>query len=177
MNGVDHLRRECPEIPLRHWDEAGDDADVTYALFEPAAGRISGASRTSSISSARAGVDALLDDPDLPAGVPVVRMVEEASVIGMTEYVAPHPAPAPPPAGTRSATALAQLASDRDALGTRATRRSDGSRRPWQRCGDSVDGALVDVASREFPNAERDAGVSGYHMPTAWTISSRGPRS
>lgn len=87
-----HLRREVPEIPLRHWDEAGDDADVTYALvWNPPRGELKRRfPNLEYIFSLGAGVDALLDDPDLPAGVPVVRMVEEALVIGMTEYVALH---------------------------------------------------------------------------------------
>lgn len=89
---ADHLRREVPEIPLRHWDEAGDDADVTYALvWNPPRGELKRRfPNLEYIFSLGAGVDALLDDPNLPAGVPVVRMVEEALVIGMTEYVALH---------------------------------------------------------------------------------------
>ncbi|MEC7574156.1 MAG: glyoxylate/hydroxypyruvate reductase A [Pseudomonadota bacterium] len=89
---ADHLRREVPEIPLRHWDEAGDDADVTYALvWNPPRGELKRRfPNLEYIFSLGAGVDALLDDPDLPAGVPVVRMVEEALVIGMTEYIALH---------------------------------------------------------------------------------------
>ena len=87
-----HLRREVPEIPLRHWDEAGDDADVTYALvWNPPRGELKRRfPNLEYIFSLGAGVDALLDDPDLPAGVPVVRMVEKALVIGMTEYIALH---------------------------------------------------------------------------------------
>ena len=87
-----HLRREVPEIPLRHWDEAGDDADVTYALvWNPPRGELKRRfPNLEYIFSLGAGVDALLDDPDLPRGVPVVRMVEEALVIGMTEYIALH---------------------------------------------------------------------------------------
>ncbi len=89
---ADHLRREVPEIPLRHWDEAGDDADVSYALvWNPPRGELKRRFQNLEyIFSLGAGVDALLDDPDLPTGVPVVRMVEEALVIGMTEYVALH---------------------------------------------------------------------------------------
>lgn len=87
-----HLRREIPEIPLRHWDESGDDAAVRYALvWNPPRGALRRRfPNLEYIFSLGAGVDALLDDPDLPPGVPVVRMVEEALVIGMTEYVTLH---------------------------------------------------------------------------------------
>lgn len=87
-----HLRREVPEVTLRHWDEPGDDAEVRFALvWNPPRGELKRRfPNLEYIFSLGAGVDALLDDPDLPAGVPVVRMVEEALVIGMTEYVALH---------------------------------------------------------------------------------------
>lgn len=87
-----HLRRELPELPLRHWDVPGDDAAVRYALvWNPPRGELK--RRFPSLEyifSLGAGVDALLDDPQLPRGVPVVRMVEEALVTGMTEYIALH---------------------------------------------------------------------------------------
>jgi len=89
---AEHLRREVPEIPLRHWDDDGDDASVRFALvWNPPSGELTRRFKNLEyIFSLGAGVDALLDDPDLPEGVPVVRMVEEALVIGMTEYVALH---------------------------------------------------------------------------------------
>tara|TARA_B100000676_G_scaffold312959_1_gene390184 strand:- start:1514 stop:2446 length:933 start_codon:yes stop_codon:yes gene_type:complete len=89
---AEHLHREIPEIPLRHWDETGNDADVKFALvWNPPPGQLKRRfPNLEYIFSLGAGVDALLDDPDLPKNVPVVRMVEEALVIGMTEYVALH---------------------------------------------------------------------------------------
>ena len=89
---AEHLRCQIPEIPLRHWDEAGDDADVNFALvWNPPPGQLKRRFQNLEyIFSIGAGVDALLDDPDLPKNVPVVRMVEEALVIGMTEYIALH---------------------------------------------------------------------------------------
>ena len=87
-----YLGRDVPEIPLRHWDEPGNDAAVRFALvWNPPRGELKRRfPNLEYIFSLGAGVDALLDDPDLPQSVPVVRMVEEALVIGMTEYVALH---------------------------------------------------------------------------------------
>ncbi len=87
-----YLDRDVPEIPLRHWDEPGDDTAVRFALvWNPPRGELKRRfPNLEYIFSLGAGVDALLDDPDLPHSVPVVRMVEEALVIGMTEYVALH---------------------------------------------------------------------------------------
>ncbi len=42
------------------------------------------------IFSLGAGVDHLLSDPELPAGVPIVRMTDAALTRGMTEYVTLH---------------------------------------------------------------------------------------
>ena len=87
-----YLSRDVPEIPMRHWDEPGNDAAVRFALvWNPPRGELQRRfPNLEYIFSLGAGVDALLDDPDLPHSVPVVRMVEEALVIGMTEYVALH---------------------------------------------------------------------------------------
>ena len=87
-----YLSRDVPEIPMRHWDEPGNDAAVRFALvWNPPRGELRRRfPNLEYIFSLGAGVDALLDDPDLPHSVPVVRMVEEALVIGMTEYVALH---------------------------------------------------------------------------------------
>ena len=87
-----YLSRDVPEIPMRHWDEPGNDAAVRFALvWNPPRGELRRRfPNREYIFSLGAGVDALLDDPDLPHSVPVVRMVEEALVIGMTEYVALH---------------------------------------------------------------------------------------
>ncbi|PPR60439.1 MAG: Glyoxylate/hydroxypyruvate reductase A [Alphaproteobacteria bacterium MarineAlpha4_Bin2] len=87
-----YLRRHVPEVCLRHWDEPGDDNDVRFALvWNPPHGELKRRfPNLQFIFSLGAGVDALLDDPNLPLGVPVVRMVEEALLIGMTEYVTLH---------------------------------------------------------------------------------------
>ena len=85
-----YLRRELPELSVRHWDAPSNDREVRFALvWNPPPGALkSRFPNLEYIFSLGAGVDALLDDPDLPSGVPVVRMVEEALVVGMTEYVA-----------------------------------------------------------------------------------------
>ena len=46
--------------------------------------------RLKAIFSLGAGVEKLLRDPDLPKGVPIVRMVDPSLTAGMTEYVLLH---------------------------------------------------------------------------------------
>ncbi len=85
------LRAELPELEIRNWNDPGDDAEVDYVLvWKPPPGALRRFPNLKCIFSLGAGVDHLLSDPDLPADVPVVRMVEEALTIGMTEFVTLH---------------------------------------------------------------------------------------
>ncbi len=86
------LRRELPDLDLRHWEDSGDDAAVRFALvWRPPEGELRDRfPNLEYIFSLGAGVDALLADPSLPEGAPVVRMVEEALIVGMTEFVTLH---------------------------------------------------------------------------------------
>jgi glyoxylate/hydroxypyruvate reductase A len=87
-----HLNEADPDLPCREWDEAGDDDAVEFALvWKPPVGALRRRFRNlKAIFSLGAGVDHLLVDPDLPPGVPIVRMVEPELTRGMTEYVVLH---------------------------------------------------------------------------------------
>jgi glyoxylate/hydroxypyruvate reductase len=86
------LGREVPDLECRNWDDPGDDALVEYALvWKPAHGELRRRfPNLTTIFSLGAGVDHLLSDPDLPVGIPIIRMVEPELTRGMTEYVVLH---------------------------------------------------------------------------------------
>lgn len=85
------FRRQAPELEFRNWDEPGDVADIEFALvWKPPRGVLRGFPNLKVIFSLGAGVDHLFTDPELPAGVPVVRMIDTELTRGMTEYVVLH---------------------------------------------------------------------------------------
>ena len=78
----------APDIELRVWPEVGAAEDIEYALvWEPPAGLLASLPNLKVIFSVGAGIDHLASDPELPAAVPVVRMVEPGLTTGMTEFV------------------------------------------------------------------------------------------
>jgi glyoxylate/hydroxypyruvate reductase len=81
------LARELPGMELRVWPEVGSPEDVSYALvWKPPPGLLKGFPALKAILSLGAGVDHLLLDPELPAGVPIVRMVDAGLAAQMSEY-------------------------------------------------------------------------------------------
>ena len=86
------LKREIPELVFRDWDEPGNDADVTFALvWKPPAGALRARfPNLRAIVSLGAGVDHIFADPDLPPGVPVIRMIDPGLRQGMIEYALLH---------------------------------------------------------------------------------------
>jgi glyoxylate/hydroxypyruvate reductase A len=87
----DALRREIPDLDIRNWDDPGDPADIEIALvWRPPAGALQQFPNLKAILNLGAGVDALLQDPDLPPGVPIVRMVDDDLARCMAEYVLLH---------------------------------------------------------------------------------------
>lgn len=81
------FRDEAPEIEFRQWPEIGDGADVRYlAAWEPPADLATRFPNLGLLLSTGAGVDQF-DFTALPAGLPVLRMVEPGIVNGMVEYV------------------------------------------------------------------------------------------
>lgn len=77
-----------PGLDLREWPEIGDPNDIEYALvWKPPKGELKTYPNLKAIFSLGAGIDHLASDPELPKGVPVVRMVEPGLTAGMTEFV------------------------------------------------------------------------------------------
>lgn len=82
------LAANYPELKTVNWPFKGDPAEIDYALvWQPPKGELKRYPNLKAIFSVGAGVDHLASDPDLPAGVPVVRMVEPGLTAGMSEYV------------------------------------------------------------------------------------------
>ena len=81
------LARELPEIEFRVWPDVGPPEKVTYALvWKPKPGLLASLPRLKAILSLGAGVDHLLLEPNLPEGVPIVRMVDAGLAQQMSEY-------------------------------------------------------------------------------------------
>lgn len=82
------LRRHVPELEVRVWPEVGDVADIDVALvWRYPQGDLRRYPNLKLICSLGAGVDHILGDPDLPANVPLTRIVDPALAAGMSEYV------------------------------------------------------------------------------------------
>ncbi|MGD8883686.1 MAG: glyoxylate/hydroxypyruvate reductase A [Desulfobacterales bacterium] len=76
-----------PDIDIRIWPEVGDADDIEFAFtwIHPQ-GEFKKYKNLKCIASLGAGVDHILRDPDLPAGVPVTRVVEPSMAQSMSEY-------------------------------------------------------------------------------------------
>ncbi len=81
------LGRALPELDFRVWPEVGRREEIDYALvWRPPAGMLASLPRLKAILSLGAGVDHLFDDTQLPAGLPVTRMVDAGLAVQMSEY-------------------------------------------------------------------------------------------
>nr|WP_232478474.1 glyoxylate/hydroxypyruvate reductase A [Roseomonas rosulenta] len=80
----------APHLTLHWWDDPSlDPANVDYALvWDPEPGRLARLPRLRAIFGSGAGVDAIIADPHLPRGVPLVRCVPPEATQRMGEYVA-----------------------------------------------------------------------------------------
>jgi glyoxylate/hydroxypyruvate reductase A len=83
------LASAWPDRELRYWPEIGDKAAIDYALvWHPEPGLLASLPNLRLIVSLGAGVDHVLRDPGLPAGVPILRLVDPHMTLAMSEYVA-----------------------------------------------------------------------------------------
>jgi glyoxylate/hydroxypyruvate reductase A len=78
----------APEVEVREWNDPAVDANVVdYALvWQPDAGRLGRYPNLKAILSSAAGVDHILADPQLPADLPILRMVTSETVQRMAEF-------------------------------------------------------------------------------------------
>jgi glyoxylate/hydroxypyruvate reductase A len=80
-----------PSLDVRTWPDAGDPADIRYALaWKPPHGALAAFPNLEVVYSLGAGVDHLFRDPEFPDGVAVSRVVDPYLTAGMREYVLLH---------------------------------------------------------------------------------------
>ncbi len=80
------LRSRMPDLEVRVWPEIGNREDIEAALvWRPPAGLLAGLPNLRAVFSLGAGVDGLLEAPDLP-DVPLCRMVDPTLTRSMVEY-------------------------------------------------------------------------------------------
>lgn len=83
-----HMRKSLHGIDVRVWPDAGNVEDVEYvAAWLPPANVVRSLPRLKVIFSLGAGVDAILSDPTLPEGVPIVRVNDPDLTMRMSEHV------------------------------------------------------------------------------------------
>ena len=84
---VKHFSTLDPGIDIRIWPEVDDADDIEFAFsWNHPHGEFKKYKNLKCIASLGAGVDHILSDPDLPAGVPVTRVVEPSMSQSMSEY-------------------------------------------------------------------------------------------
>ena len=84
-----HLGQIAPGLEVRVWPDIGDPAEIDYALVWRAEhGLLASLPNLKLILSLGAGIDHILEDPTLPSGVPIARLVDPYLTDAMSEYVA-----------------------------------------------------------------------------------------
>ena len=82
------LRKTAPKLDVRVWPNVGRVEDITYAAaWLPPANELKRFANLKVIFSLGAGVDAILGDPTLPSGVPIVRVNDADLTNRMSEYI------------------------------------------------------------------------------------------
>ncbi len=80
-----------PDIDCHLWDEAGDPDEIEIAVvWKPPPGGLKRFVNLRVIVSIGAGIDHVLDDPDLPRHVPIIRTTGDDLQLRMREYVLLH---------------------------------------------------------------------------------------
>ncbi|MFC1681012.1 2-hydroxyacid dehydrogenase [Pseudomonadota bacterium] len=84
----DAFRVQAPNVKLHVWPNWDPEYRAEFALvWQPPRGELARQPSLKAIFSIGAGIDHLASDPDLPPGVPLVRMVDPTLTAGMSEFV------------------------------------------------------------------------------------------
>ncbi len=85
------LRKVAPKLDVRVWPNVGRVDDITYAAaWLPPPNELKRFQNLTIIFSLGAGVDAILGDPTLPQGIPIVRVNDDDLTNRMSEYIVMH---------------------------------------------------------------------------------------
>ena len=83
--------KALPDLEFRQWPATGRVEDIEFALvWKPEPGFLRTLPRLKVIFSLGAGVDHIFEDPHLPEGVPIVRLVDGELTRQMVEYAVLH---------------------------------------------------------------------------------------
>ena len=85
---LSELQRALPSgIEVRIYPDIGDPADIEYVLcWQPKAGLLASFPNLKLILSLAAGFDHVLQDPDRPEQIPIVRIIDDTLSTMMSEY-------------------------------------------------------------------------------------------
>lgn len=85
------MQKAAPSLDVRVWPDIGKAEDIEFAAaWLPPPNVLRSLPNLKVIFSLGAGVDAILKDPTLPEGVPIVRVNDDDLTMRMTEYVVLH---------------------------------------------------------------------------------------
>lgn len=85
---VDSLKKLDPKLDVRVYPNEGNISDIEFILcWKHPHGILKKYPNLKCISSLGAGVDSLLNDPDLPLNIPIVRIVDPELAMAMSEFV------------------------------------------------------------------------------------------
>ena len=83
-----HLRRLMPELEVRVWPEVGNVADIEAALvWKAPPGELAKCPNLKLIVNLGAGVDSIVADRSIPAGIPIARIADPEMSRMMAQFV------------------------------------------------------------------------------------------
>jgi len=84
------LARQLPDVNVQPWTTADPTTTDYAAVWRPEHGRLAAMPRLKGVVSIAAGADHILEDPDAPRHVPIVRCTGAPLQARMAEYVVLH---------------------------------------------------------------------------------------
>jgi len=82
------VRRQDPEIDLRIWPDIGETDDIRFVLaWKPPDGLFQQLPNLKAVSSLGAGVDSLIDNPEIPGHVEIGRLAGPRLAANMAAYL------------------------------------------------------------------------------------------